>query len=98
MYLAGYSIECKLKARLMEMYNLSRLEQLEDEIEHRLQHPVNVFTHSIEVLFTFTGARDRLLANPKRTRSYGRTTSATHGSPLGGTNPTRALRMTVILS
>jgi len=65
MYLAGYSIECKLKARLMEMYNLDRLEQLEVEIERRLQHPVSVFTHSIEVLFDFTGARARLLANPK---------------------------------
>lgn len=56
MYLAGYSIECKLKARLMEMYNLDRLEQLETEIERRLGRPVDVFTHSIEVLFGLTGA------------------------------------------
>ncbi len=66
MYLAGYSIECKLKARLMEMYNLDRLEQLETEIERRLGRPVDVFTHSIEVLFGLTGARDRLLNDPRR--------------------------------
>jgi len=64
MYLAGYSVECKLKARLMEMYDLNTLEQLEKEIECRLGYPVNVFTHSIEVLFGLTGARDRLLRNP----------------------------------
>lgn len=65
MYLAGYSIECKLKARLMEMYNIDKLEQLEVEIEKRVGHPVNIFTHSIDVLFALTGARDRLLRKPK---------------------------------
>ncbi len=65
MYLAGYSIECKLKARLMEMYNLDTLEQLEAEIERRLGHRVSVFTHSIEVLFGLTGARERLLNDPR---------------------------------
>lgn len=66
MYLAGYSIECKLKVRLMEMYDLETLEQLEVEVERRVGHPVNVFTHSIEVLFGLTGARDRLLRDAKR--------------------------------
>lgn len=65
MYLAGYGIECKLKARLMEMYNLDTLEQLEAEIERRLGHRVSVFTHSIEVLFGLTGARARLLTDPR---------------------------------
>jgi len=75
MYLAGYSVECKLKARLMERYNLNTLEQLEEEIERRLGHPVNVFTHSIEVLFGLTGARERLLQNaahPNALRAYQR--------------------------
>jgi len=75
MYLAGYSIECKLKARLMEVYNLDKLEQLEDEIKQRVGYPVDVFTHSIEVLFGLTGARDRMLGDPKRPtalRSYHR--------------------------
>ena len=64
MYVAGYSIECKLKARLMEMYNLDTLEELEEEIIRRFGHPVNVFTHSIELLFGLTGARERLLQSP----------------------------------
>jgi hypothetical protein len=65
MYLAGYSIECKLKARLMEMYNLQTLEQLEQELERRAGRSINVFTHSIEILFGLTGVRERLLAEPK---------------------------------
>lgn len=75
MYLAGYSVECKLKARLLEMYDLNTLEQLEEEIERRLGHPVNLFTHSIEALFGLTGARDRLLQNtnhPNALRAYQR--------------------------
>lgn len=66
MYLAGYSVECKLKARLIEMYGLHTLEQLELEVERRLGRPVSLFTHSIEVLFALTGARERLLRDPKR--------------------------------
>lgn len=73
MYLAGYSIECKLKARLMEMYDIDKLELLEEEIERKVGHRVNVFTHSIELLFGLTGVRDRLLNDPKKPstlRSY----------------------------
>ena len=33
MYMAGYGIECKLKARLMEIYGLDRLEQLEEQVD-----------------------------------------------------------------
>lgn len=66
MYLAGYSIECKLKARLMEIYNLNTLEELEAEVAKRVGHRVDVFTHSIEVLFGLTGAKDRLLLDSKR--------------------------------
>lgn len=66
MYLAGYSIECKLKARLMEMYEIDRLEQLEDELARRSAARTSVFTHSIEVLFGLTGARERLLNDPRR--------------------------------
>lgn len=66
MYLAGYSIECKLKARLMEMYSLDTLHQLEAELEHRFGRPVDVFTHSIEFLFKLTGALDRLLDDSRK--------------------------------
>ncbi len=73
MYMAGYSVECRLKARLMERYDLNTLAQLDEEIERRLGHRVNVFTHSIEVLFGLTGARDRLLrdrVHPSALRAY----------------------------
>ncbi len=66
MYLAGYGIECKLKARLMEMYDLNTMEQLEAELERRHGLGVTVFTHNIEVLFGLTGARERLLNDPRQ--------------------------------
>lgn len=65
MYLGGYGVECRLKARLMEKYGLDTLGQLEDEIMNRLGREINVFTHSIEALFALTGAHDRLLQDPR---------------------------------
>lgn len=63
MYLAGYAIECKLKARLMEMYNVSHLDGLEAELDRRFGRSVDLRTHSIEYLLEFTQARQRLDAN-----------------------------------
>ncbi|MBN2196316.1 MAG: hypothetical protein JW751_26115 [Polyangiaceae bacterium] len=60
MYLAGYSIECKLKVRLMEMFGVWNLRDLEAELERRLGSTPDLFTHSIEVLLELTGARDRV--------------------------------------
>jgi hypothetical protein len=67
MYVAGYVIECKLKASLMEIYDLDTLEELDAELERRLGKRVDVFTHSIEVLFNLTNARDRMIGNSKGT-------------------------------
>lgn len=61
MYLAGYAIECLLKAQLMEKFGLDTLQELEGEIVRRSGHPLDVFTHSIEALLQLSGARDRLL-------------------------------------
>ncbi len=67
MYLLGYVVECKLKARLMEMYDVSTLSALEEELTRRfkgqLSQDVDFKTHSIEYLFRFTNARDRLIAS-----------------------------------
>lgn len=66
MYLAGYYIECKLKARLMEMYNIWTLEELENRLSQRTGKSVRAFTHSIEVLMTHTGAMKRMDDNVRR--------------------------------
>ncbi len=47
MYLAGYHIECKLKARLMEIFEAWNLVELEEELSRRAGKPVIAFTHNI---------------------------------------------------
>ncbi|RLB99598.1 MAG: hypothetical protein DRI57_33365 [Deltaproteobacteria bacterium] len=66
MYLAGYYIECRLKARLMEMYGIWTLEELETRLSQRTGKPVRAFTHSIEVLMTHTGALSRMDGKVRR--------------------------------
>lgn len=70
MYLAGYSIECKLKARLMEMSGVWTLQALEGELARRLGRTPDVFTHSIEVLLDLTGARARVARDRQAQRAF----------------------------
>lgn len=65
MYLSGYSIECLLKARLMQMYSCSNLRDLEDELQRRnlLANHATIFTHQLEVLLRLAGGLDRLRQN-----------------------------------
>lgn len=63
MYLGGYAVECRLKAKLMEMFNARTLDDLGKILSRKTRGKVNVATHSIEYLFGFTGARDRLLSH-----------------------------------
>lgn len=60
MYLAGYSIECKLKALLMEKYELSTLEDLESRLSKKLKKPVQAFTHNFEILLDLANLTKRL--------------------------------------
>lgn len=65
MYLAGYSIECLLKAKLMRMFSCSNLVDLEDELQRRglLADRATIFTHQLEMLLRLTGGLDRLRQN-----------------------------------
>jgi HEPN domain-containing protein len=64
MYVAGYSIECLLKAKLMQRFGCRTLEKLEDELHARrlLRRGRSVFTHELELLL-------RLLDGLERARS-----------------------------
>jgi hypothetical protein len=56
MYMAGYALECKLKAQLMERYNCFHLQELEEEIERRTgERPtlISVRAHHLEYLLGF---------------------------------------------
>jgi HEPN domain-containing protein len=62
MYLAGYSIECLLKAKLMRMYECRRLGELEQELQRlgRLSAQVSIFTHQFELLLKCAQGMERL--------------------------------------
>jgi hypothetical protein len=65
MYLAGYSLECLLKAKLMQRFRCRTLEALEDELHERslLRRDRSVFTHQLEPMVQLLGAKDRLKDN-----------------------------------
>lgn len=66
MYLLGYALECRLKARLMEQHGVYHLNALEERLSTRLGTPVDVRTHSIAYLLELTGANDRLRGEIRR--------------------------------
>lgn len=62
MYLAGYSIECLLKTKLMRMYDCRHLRELEEELQRRglLSAQASVLTHQLELLLRLAQGLDRL--------------------------------------
>lgn len=65
MYMAGYSIECLLKTKLMRRFDCHHLRELEEELRRRGALPTHatIFTHQLEVLLRLTGGLDRLRQN-----------------------------------
>ncbi len=72
MYLAGYAVECLLKAKLMKQYNCHHLQDLEEELHRRglLPEQATIFTHDIERLLKWTRAIDRLRQNAQLWRTF----------------------------
>lgn len=65
MYLAGYSVECLLKAKLMQIYSCANLSDLENELQRRglLAQHATIFTHQLEDLLTLANGIGRLRQN-----------------------------------
>lgn len=65
MYLAGYSLECLLKVKLMRMFGCRNLLELEEELRSRgsLSTEATVFTHQLRALLELTGRLDQLRQN-----------------------------------
>ena len=65
MYMAGYSVECLLKAKLMEMYNCRQLDELEEVLQKRGLLAVNatIFTHHLYPLLKLAQGLERLRQN-----------------------------------
>jgi len=61
-YLAGYSVECLLKVKLMKQFGCGRISELEEELKDRgrIDTEATMLIHNLEVLVRLTGAMDRL--------------------------------------
>lgn len=71
-YLAGYSVECLLKTKLMRMYDCRQLRELEEELRKRraLGTSESVFTHQLGLLFRLTRSTDRLRRDAGMWRAF----------------------------
>lgn len=65
MYLAGYAVECLLKAKLMRRFRCQDLKELEDYLRTKrlMRSADTVFSHQLFFLMRLTGAMDRLKMN-----------------------------------
>jgi HEPN domain-containing protein len=72
MYLAGYAIECLIKAKLMERFKQSNLEDLETEFKRRHVIPdrSSLFDHRIELYVGASGRLDALRSDNALWRSF----------------------------
>jgi HEPN domain-containing protein len=72
MYLAGYAIECLIKAKLMKMFKQSDLEGLEAELKRRhiIPDDSSLFDHRIELYVGASGRLDALRSNRDLWRSF----------------------------
>ena len=71
--MAGYSVECLLKAKLMDIFGCHQLSELEEELRGRkgFAAATTVFTHQLETLLRLTGATDRLRQNQAIWQAFG---------------------------
>jgi hypothetical protein len=57
MYLAGYAVECLLKAKLMQRFQCLNLQQLEQHLREKrlLRRADTIFSHQLYFLLQLTG-------------------------------------------
>jgi HEPN domain-containing protein len=74
MYLAGYSVECLLKAKLMRNHGCRNLDELDNELRDRGVLPAggSSITHDLSLLLLMTRAGDRLRENLTLWRQFNR--------------------------
>ncbi len=65
MYLAGYAVECLLKAKLMQRFRCLYLSELERRLRDKrlMGRADTIFSHQLHFLLRLTGALDRLRMN-----------------------------------
>jgi len=72
MYISGYAIECTIKARLMLMFRVNTLEDLEAELKRRGLIPgdASLFDHRIELYLRASGRLEALRSDKALWRSF----------------------------
>lgn len=72
MYMAGYSVECLLKTKLMLKFKCRHLLELDAELQRlgTLSTHATVFTHQLEALIRISGTHDRLRQNSVQWRQF----------------------------
>ena len=72
MYLAGYAVECLLKAKLMRMFDCRHLRELEEELQRRgvLSVQGTIFTHQLELLLRLTNGLERMRQSQEHWRLF----------------------------
>jgi HEPN domain-containing protein len=72
MYMAGYSVECLLKTKLMRMFDCRHLRELEEELQRRRILPVQatIFTHQLELLVRLANGLERLRGDEEHWRLF----------------------------
>jgi HEPN domain-containing protein len=72
MYLAGYAIECKLKAKLMKKYECDNLKELGKLLREKakIQEPDDIYTHSLHMLLRITDRLDALRSDAKMWKQF----------------------------
>src|ERR1700723_3049431 len=74
MYMAGYSIECLLKTKLMRMFSCRNLRELEEQLQNKgiLAGEATIFTHQLELLLRLANGIGRLRQNEELWRHFNR--------------------------
>lgn len=72
MCMAGYSVVCLLKTKLMRTFGCRHLRELEEELQRRraLAAQETIFTHQPDLLLRLTQGIDRLRQNEAMWRSF----------------------------
>src|ERR1043166_9205828 len=72
MYVAGYSVECLLKRKLMEKFGCPTLIQLEDDLRRRkrVKEGESVFSHSMESLLRLVGGFERAMQRRETSAAF----------------------------
>jgi HEPN domain-containing protein len=72
MYLGGYSVECLIKAKLMQKFGCRTIRGLEEELKDRGLIPTEatMYTHHFESLFRVSGFLDRLRKDARLWASF----------------------------